>query len=79
MLVCATLERVWGADRLALWYERTAAKQDTRALVFSTVYALRSQVVFCVPPSGRAAYLAHEADRAPSMISDSVGIDISIE
>jgi hypothetical protein len=47
-MVRATLERVLGADRLDLWYERTEEKQYTRELLFSTVYDLISQVVFCV-------------------------------
>jgi hypothetical protein len=69
VMVRATLERVLGADRLALWYERTAEKQYTRALLFSTVYDLMSQVVFCVQPSVRAASLAHEADVGTSIVS----------
>ena len=62
VMVRAALERVLGADRLDLWYRRTAQKQYTRALLFSTVYDLMSQVVFCVQPSVRAAPRAHEAD-----------------
>lgn len=69
VMVRATLERVLGADRLDLWYERTAEKQYTRELMFSTVYDLMSQVVFCVQPSVRAAYLAHEADVGTSIVS----------
>jgi hypothetical protein len=69
VMVRATLERVLGADRLDLWYERTAEKQYTRDLLFSTVYDLMSQVVFCVQPSVRAAYLAHEADVGTSIVS----------
>lgn len=61
-MVRATLERVLSADRLDLWYERTAEKQYTREVLFSTVHDLMSQVVFCVQPSVRAAYWAHEAD-----------------
>src|SRR4029450_2957821 len=67
--VRAALERVLGADRLDLWYRRTVQKQYTRALLFSTVYALMSQVVLCVQPSVRAAYRAHEADVGTSIIS----------
>jgi len=37
--------------------------------LFSTVYDLMSQVVFCVQPSVRAAYRAHEADVGTSIIS----------
>ena len=69
VMVRATLERVLGADRLDLWYERTAEKQYTRELLFSTVYDLMSQVVFRVQPSVRAAYLAHEADVGTSIVS----------
>jgi hypothetical protein len=69
VMVRATLERVLGADRLDLWYRRTAQKQYTRALLFSTVYDLMSQVVFCVQPSVRAAYRAHEANVGTSIIS----------
>ena len=69
VMVRAALERVLSADRLDLWYKRTAQKQYTRALLFSTVYDLMSQVVFCVQPSVRAAYRAHEADVGTSIIS----------
>jgi hypothetical protein len=69
VMVRATLERVLSADRLDLWYERTAEKQYTRELLFSTVYDLMSQVVFCVQPSVRAAYLAHAADVGTSIVS----------
>jgi hypothetical protein len=69
VMVRAALERVLSADRLDLWYRRTAQKQYTRALLFSTVYDLMSQVVFCVQPSVRAAYRAHEANVGTSIIS----------
>jgi len=69
VMVRAALERVLSADRLDLWYRRTAQKQYTRALLFSTVYELMSQVVFCVQPSVRAAYRAQEADVGTSIIS----------
>ena len=55
VMVCASLERVLGADRLDLWYERTAQKQYTRDLLLSSVYDMMNQVVFCVQPSVRAA------------------------
>src|SRR2546423_10646224 len=69
VMVRAALERVLGADRLDQWYERTAQKQYTRELLFSTVYDLMSQVVFRVQPSVRAAYLAQEADVGTSVVS----------
>ena len=56
VMVRGTLERVLGADPLDLWYERTAQKQYTRDLLFSTVYDLMSQVVFRIQPSVHAAY-----------------------
>ena len=37
VMVRGTLERVLGPDPLDWWYERTAQKQYTRALVFSIV------------------------------------------
>ncbi len=69
VMVRAALERVLGADRLDRWYRRTAQQQYTRARLLSTVYDLRSHVVFCVPPSVRAAYRAHEAAVGTSIIS----------
>jgi hypothetical protein len=69
VMVRASLERVLGADRLDLWYKRTAKKQYTRDLWFSTIYDLMSQVVFCVQPSVRAAYQAQEADVGVSVVS----------
>lgn len=69
VMVRATLERVLSADRLDLWYERTAKKQYTRDLLFSTVYDLMSQVVFCVQPSVRAAYRAQHDDVGTSVVS----------
>jgi hypothetical protein len=69
VMVRASLERVLGADRLDLWYERTAQKQYTRELLFSSVYDLMNQVVFCVQPSVRAAYQAQQDDVATSLVS----------
>jgi IS4 transposase len=69
VMVRGTLERVLGADPLDLWYERTAQKQYTRALLFSTVYDLMSQVVFRIQPSGHAAYRAQEAQVGTSVVS----------
>ncbi len=65
VMVRASLERVLGADRLDLWYERTAQKQYTRDLLFSSIYDVMNQVVFCVQPSVRAAYQAQQDDIAP--------------
>ena len=57
VMVRGTLERVLGAEPLNRWYERTAHKQYTRDLLFSTVYDLMSQVVFRIKPSVNACLL----------------------
>lgn len=69
VMVRGTLERVLGADQLDQFYERTAQKQYTRDLLFSTVYDLLRQVVFRVQPSVRAAYQAQQDDVATSVVS----------
>ena len=69
VMVRAALERVLGADRLDLWYARTAQKQYTRDLLFSSVYDLMNQVVFCVQPSVRAADHAHQNEVGTSLVS----------
>jgi hypothetical protein len=69
VMVRASLERVLSADRLDLWYERSAQKQYTRDLLFSSVYDLMNQVVFCVQPSVRAAYQAQKDDVGTSLVS----------
>jgi len=69
VMVRASLERVLGADRLDLWFEHTAQKQYTRELLFSSVYDLMNQVVFCVQPSVRAAYQAQQDDVGASIVS----------
>src|SRR5215467_2005206 len=69
VMVRASLERVLGADRLDLWYERTAQKPYTRDLLFSSGYDLMNPVVFCIQPSVRAAYQAHQNDVGTSLVS----------
>jgi hypothetical protein len=69
VMVRGTLERVLGADQLDAWFARTAQKQYTRTLLFSTVYDLLSQVVFRIKPSVRAAYRERDADVGASLIS----------
>ena len=46
VMVRGTLERVLGASQLDAWFARTAQKQYTRTVLFSTVYDVLSQVVF---------------------------------
>jgi hypothetical protein len=53
--VRASLERILGANRLNLWFKPTTHKQYTRDLLFSNVYSLMNQVVFCVQLSVHAA------------------------
>src|SRR2546427_6742723 len=69
VMVRGTLERVLGADHLNAWFERTAQKQYTRTLLFSTVYDVLSQVVFRIKPSVRAAYRDQEDKVGASLIS----------
>jgi hypothetical protein len=69
VMVRASLERVLGADRLDLWFERTAQQPYTRDLLFSRVYNMMNQVVFCVQPSVRAAYRAQQDDVGASLVS----------
>jgi hypothetical protein len=38
VMVRGTLERVLGAEQLDTWFARTAQKQYTRTVLFSTVY-----------------------------------------
>jgi hypothetical protein len=69
VMVRGTLERVLGADQLDAWFARTAQKQYTRTVLFSTVYDVLSQVVFRIKPSVRAAYRDHEDKVGVSLIS----------
>jgi IS4 transposase len=68
-MVRGTLERVLGAEQLDTWFARTAQKQYTRTLLFSTVYDVLSQVVFRIKPSVRAAYRDCEEEVGASLIS----------
>lgn len=69
VMVRGTLERVLGAAQLDAWFARTAQKQYTRTVLFSTVYDILSQVVFRIKPSVRAAYRAQEDTVGASLIS----------
>src|SRR5262245_57205923 len=66
-MVRGTPARVLGAAPLDLWYERTAQKQYTRALLFATVYDLMSQVVLRMQPAVPAAYRAQAAQVGTSV------------
>jgi hypothetical protein len=69
VMVRGTLERVLGAEHLDAWFARTAQKQYTRTVLFSTVYDMLSQVVFRIKPSVRAAYRDQEDQVGASLIS----------
>ncbi len=69
VMVRGTLERVLGAAQLDAWFARTAQKQYTRTVLFSTVYDILSQVVFRIKPSVRAAYRDHADQVGASLIS----------
>jgi hypothetical protein len=69
VMVRGTLERILGADHLDAWFARTAQKQYTRTVLFSTVYDILSQVVFRIKPSVRAAYGEQEDTVGASLIS----------
>jgi hypothetical protein len=69
VMVRGTLERVLGAEQLDAWFARTAQKQYTRTVLFSTVYDVLSQVVFRIKPSVRAAYRDQADKVGASLIS----------
>jgi hypothetical protein len=69
VMVRGTLERVLGAEQLDAWFARTAQKQYTRTVLFSTVYDILSQVVFRIKPSVRAAYRDQQDKVGASLIS----------
>jgi hypothetical protein len=69
VMVRGMWERVLRADQLNAWYERTAQKQYTRNLLFSTVYDLLSQVVFGIEPSVHAVYRHREDTIGTSLVS----------
>lgn len=60
IMVRALMERVFAAEALDELFERTAEKQYTRELLFSTVVSVMSLVVSQIHPSVNAAYKAFE-------------------
>jgi hypothetical protein len=70
VMVRAVLERAFHAPRLDALFERTAVRQYTRDLLFSTVVALMSEVVLGVSRSIRTAY--QQAEEKPSVSITSV-------
>jgi hypothetical protein len=69
VMVRGTLEHVLGADPLEAWFARTTQKQSSRPVLFSTVYAILSHLIFRIKPSGRASYRAPEDPIGASLLS----------
>ena len=69
VMVRGTLERMLGAEALDAWYEQAADKQYTRKLLFSTVFDLMHQVVFCIKPSLHAAYQGRKGGVGASIVA----------
>lgn len=67
VMVRGTLERVFSDEALNGWYEETAQTQYTRKLLFSTVYGLMNEVVFCLKPSIHAAYQGRQREMEASV------------
>ena len=63
------LERLHNPGQLDAWFERTAEKQYTRELLFSTVVDLLMQVVCGVRKSVNVAYQAVEHEMPVSVQS----------
>ncbi len=70
VMVRAVLEKAFHAQRLDAVFERTAVRQYTRDLLFSTVVALMSEVVLGISRSIRTAY--QQAEEKPSVSITSV-------
>jgi hypothetical protein len=69
VMVRGTLERVLGADHRDAWFARTAQKQYTRTVLFSTVYDILSHVVLRIKPSVRAASQDYKDQVGTALIS----------
>ena len=64
-----TMERVLNPEQLDKWFEKTAQKQYTRDLLFSSVFDIMSKVVCGVHPAVNAAYQASENEIGVSITS----------
>jgi len=63
------MERILNPDQLNEWFDRTAEKQYTRELLFSSIFDIMSQVVLDSHHSVNAAFQASEKDIAVSVTS----------
>lgn len=70
VMVRAVLERAFHASRMDALFERTAVRQYTRELLFSTLVALMSEVVLGISRSIRTAY--QQSQEKPSVSITSV-------
>lgn len=70
VMVRAVLERGFHASRMDALFERTAVRQYTRELLFSTLVALMSEVVLGISRSIRTAY--QQSQEKPSVSITSV-------
>jgi hypothetical protein len=70
VMVRAVLERAFHAPRIDALFARTAVRQYTRELLFSTLVALMSEVVLGISRSIRTAY--QQAEEKPSVSITSV-------
>ena len=70
VMVRAVLERAFHAPHLDALFERTAVRQYTRELLFSTLVALMSEVVLGISRSIRTAY--QQSEEKPSVSITSV-------
>src|SRR5258708_2594938 len=62
----ATLENIFSPEKLDAVFERTAERQYTRDLLFSTVVDVMSTVVCRMHPSMHQAYLSRQSELAVS-------------
>jgi hypothetical protein len=69
VMVRAVLERAFHAPRIDALFERTAVRQYTRELLFSSVVGLMSKVVLGISRSIRTAYQQSEEQPAVSITS----------
>jgi hypothetical protein len=70
VMVRAVLERAFHAPRIDALFERTAVRQYTRELLFSTLVSLMSEVVLGISRSIRTAY--QQSEEKPSVSITSV-------
>lgn len=81
VMVRATMERIFSEENLNELFEKTAEKQYTKELLFSSVVGLVSLVVSGIHPSVNAAYKALEKPigvSKPALYSKLNGLEPSI-